>query len=243
MLAPLALCCGLSAAMNKISAATAQKPAVLCLLLRLWASRFISIFLVFTGIFDHSNLLVHLYCVASLRSRGTPPKRTIFWLGKLPIYMGVNLSGLVAFDRETSSLASPALFFADFAPHGGSDFAASYAYDTPKYQATPYLARAHHGDQEWRKKSGIMGALRPIPELSSIMFMMLLQPFRQPRVKHAVRPVSADVKKTPTRLSSRWRLFFCLGEGSLSQLKTGSGPNNSSTFRPEDTYCVSSPLT
>jgi FtsH-binding integral membrane protein len=54
-------------------------------------------------------------------------------------------------------------------------FAGLTAYDTQNIKNT-YVAHAHHGDQEWLAKAGIMGALSLYLNFIN-MFMMLLSLF------------------------------------------------------------------
>ena len=82
--------------------------------------------------------------------------------------------GLIVASVVNIFLGSPALVFA-ISAIGVLIFAGLTAYDTQNIKAT-YLAHAHHGDQEWLAKSGIMGALSLYLNFIN-MFMMLLQLF------------------------------------------------------------------
>jgi len=111
---------------------------------------------------------------ASLSLWGYTTKKETFLAGEASLIMGRDWSGC----RRRSVnifLASPALAFA-ISAIGVLNFCLVLPlYDTQNIKNT-YLAHAHHGDQEWLQKSGIMG-----PELylktSFNMFMMLLQLF------------------------------------------------------------------
>jgi len=167
MFAPLAFVFGLGAAMNKISAATAQ------LLFYVFAAvmgiSISSIFLVFTGYSIIQIFLITSIAFAGLSLWGYTTKKDISGWGSFLI-MGV--IGLIVASVVNIFLASPALVFA-ISAIGVLIFAGLTAYDTQRIKSD-YLAHAHHGDQEWLQKSGIMGALSLYLNFIN-MFMMLLQ--------------------------------------------------------------------
>jgi uncharacterized protein len=169
MFAPLAFVFGLGAAMNKISAATAQ------LLFYVFAAvmgiSISSIFLVFTGYSIIQIFLITSIAFAGLSLWGYTTKKDISGWGSFLI-MGV--IGLIVASVVNIFLASPALVFA-ISAIGVLIFAGLTAYDTQRIKSD-YLAHAHHGDQEWLQKSGIMGALSLYLNFIN-MFMMLLQLF------------------------------------------------------------------
>ena len=169
MFAPLAFVFGLGAAMNKISAATAQ------LLFYVFAAvmgiSISSIFLVFTGYSIVQIFLITSIAFAGLSLWGYTTKKDIAGWGSFLI-MGV--IGLIVASVVNIFLASPALVFA-ISAIGVLIFAGLTAYDTQRIKSD-YLAHAHHGDQEWLQKSGIMGALSLYLNFIN-MFMMLLQLF------------------------------------------------------------------
>ena len=169
MFAPLAFVFGLGAAMNKISAATAQ------LLFYVFAAvmgiSISSIFLVFTGYSIVQIFLITSIAFAGLSLWGYTTKKDISGWGSFLI-MGV--IGLIVASVVNIFLASPALVFA-ISAIGVLIFAGLTAYDTQRIKSD-YLAHAHHGDQEWLQKSGIMGALSLYLNFIN-MFMMLLQLF------------------------------------------------------------------
>ena len=82
--------------------------------------------------------------------------------------------GLV-FGLDKAKIVFPPWLVHKLAALGVLIFAGLTAYDTQNIKNT-YLAHAHHGDQEWLQKSGIMGALSLYLNFIN-MFMMLLQLF------------------------------------------------------------------
>ena len=169
MFAPLAFVFGLGAAMNKISAATAQ--TLFYVFAAVMGVSISSIFLVFTGYSIIQIFLVTSIAFAGLSLWGYTTKKDISGWGSFLI-MGV--IGLVVASIVNIFLASPALVFA-ISAIGVLIFAGLTAYDTQNIKNT-YLAHAHTGDQEWLKKSGIMGALSLYLNFIN-MFMMLLSIF------------------------------------------------------------------
>ena len=108
---------------------------------------------------------------AGLSLWGYTTKKDISGWGAFLI-MGV--IGLLVASIVNIWLASPAIMFAVSAI-GVLIFAGLTAYDTQNIKNT-YLAHAHHGDQEWLEKAGIMGALNLYLDFIN-MFMFLLQLF------------------------------------------------------------------
>merc|ERR1711974_389402 len=169
MFAPLAFVFGLGSAMNKISAATAQ--TLFYVFAAVMGVSISSIFLVFTGYSIIQIFLITSIAFAGLSLWGYTTKKDISGWGSFLI-MGV--IGLVVASIVNIFLASPALVLA-ISAIGVLIFAGLTAYDTQNIKNT-YLAHAHHGDQEWLQKSGIMGALSLYLNFIN-MFMMLLQLF------------------------------------------------------------------
>ncbi|WP_425037968.1 Bax inhibitor-1/YccA family protein [Primorskyibacter sp. S187A] len=171
MFAPLAMVFGFGAAINRLSAAGAQTffyvfASVMGLSLA-W------IFVAFTGFSIAQVFLVTSIAFAGLSLWGYTTKKDISGWGSFLI-MGV--IGLVVASIINIFLGSPAIMFA-ISVLGVLIFAGLTAYDTQNIKNT-YLAHAHHGDQEWMAKSGIMGALSLYLNFIN-MFMMLLQLFGQ----------------------------------------------------------------
>ncbi len=169
MFAPLGMVFLFSAMINKFSAAAAQTffyafAAVMGLSIS-W------IFVAFTGMSIAQIFLITSIAFAGLSLYGYTTKKDISGWGSFLI-MGV--IGLVVASIVNLFLGSPAIMFAICAL-GVLIFAGLTAYDTQNIKNT-YLAHAHHGDQEWLQKSGIMGALSLYLNFIN-MFMMLLQLF------------------------------------------------------------------
>ncbi|MEE4188604.1 MAG: Bax inhibitor-1/YccA family protein [Roseobacter sp.] len=169
MFAPLAMVFGFSAMINKFSAAAAQTffyafAGVMGLSIS-W------IFVAFTGMSIAQIFLITSIAFAGLSLWGYTTKKDISGWGSFLI-MGV--IGLVVASIVNLFLGSPAIMFA-ISAIGVLIFAGLTAYDTQNIKNT-YLAHAHHGDQEWLAKSGIMGALSLYLNFIN-MFMMLLSLF------------------------------------------------------------------
>ena len=169
MFAPLAMVFGFSAMINKFSAAAAQTffyafAGVMGLSIA-W------IFVAFTGMSIAQIFLITSIAFAGLSLWGYTTKKDISGWGSFLI-MGV--IGLVVAMIVNLWLQSPAIMFA-ISALGVLIFAGLTAYDTQNIKNT-YLAHAHHGDQEWLQKAGIMGALSLYLNFIN-MFMMLLQLF------------------------------------------------------------------
>jgi FtsH-binding integral membrane protein len=169
MFAPLAFVFGFGAAINRMSAATAQ--TVFYVFAAVMGVSISSIFLVFTGESIAQIFLITSIAFAGLSLWGYTTKKDISGWGSFLI-MGV--IGLIIASVVNIFLASSALMFA-ISAIGVLIFAGLTAYDTQRIK-TEYLAHAHHGDTEWLGKAAIMGALSLYINFIN-MFMMLLQLF------------------------------------------------------------------
>lgn len=169
MFAPLVFIFGFSAGINRMSAATAQ--TVFYAFAAVMGVSISSIFLVFTGFSIAQIFLVTSIAFASLSLWGYTTKKDISGWGSF-LFMG--LIGIIVASIVNIFIGSPAIMFAVSAI-GVLIFAGLTAYDTQNIKNT-YLAHAQHGDQEWLKKSGIMGALSLYLNFIN-MFMMLLSLF------------------------------------------------------------------
>ncbi|MGB3406669.1 MAG: Bax inhibitor-1/YccA family protein [Jannaschia sp.] len=167
MFAPLAFVFGLSAMINKMSAATAQ--LVFYAFAAVMGLSISSIFLVFTGTSIIQTFLVTSIAFAGLSLYGYTTKKDLSAMGTF-LMMGV--IGLFAAMILNLFIASSALSFA-ISAIGVLIFAGLTAYDTQAIK-TEYVAHAAHGDSEWLGKSAIMGALRLYLDFIN-MFMFLLQ--------------------------------------------------------------------
>ncbi|MFO6464057.1 Bax inhibitor-1 family protein [Jannaschia sp. KMU-145] len=167
MFAPLIFVFGLSAMINRMSAATAQ--VAFYAFAAVMGLSISSIFLVFTGTSIISTFLVTSIAFAGLSLYGYTTKKDLSGMGTFLI-MGV--IGLIAAMVINIFLASSALAFA-ISAIGVLIFAGLTAYDTQSIK-NEYIAHAAHGDQEWLGKSAIMGALRLYLDFIN-MFMFLLQ--------------------------------------------------------------------
>jgi FtsH-binding integral membrane protein len=169
MFAPLAFVFGFGAAINKMSAATAQ--TVFYLFAAVMGISISSIFLVFTGYSIAQIFLITSIAFAGLSLYGYTTQKDISGWGSFLI-MGV--IGLIVASVVNIFLQSGPLMFA-ISAIGVLIFAGLTAYDTQRIK-TEYLAHAHHGDTEWMGKAAIMGALSLYLNFIN-MFMMLLQLF------------------------------------------------------------------
>ena len=169
MLAPLAFVFGLSAMINRMSAASAQLAFYgFALTMGLSIS---SIFLVYTGTSIAQIFLITSIAFAGLSLYGYTTKKDLSAMGTFLI-MGV--IGLIVAMVVNLFLQSPAVMFA-ISILGVLIFAGLTAYDTQRIK-TEYVAHAAHGDQEWLGKAAIMGALSLYLNFIN-MFMFLLQLF------------------------------------------------------------------
>ncbi|MFK7870717.1 MAG: Bax inhibitor-1 family protein [Roseobacter sp.] len=169
MFAPLGMIFLFGAAINKLSVSAAQTffyafAAVMGLSIS-W------IFVAFTGMSIAQVFLITSIAFAGLSLWGYTTKKDISGWGAFLI-MGV--IGLIVASIVNIFLGSPAIAFA-VSILGVLIFAGLTAYDTQNIKNT-YLAHAHHGDQDWLAKAGIMGALSLYLNFIN-MFMMLLSLF------------------------------------------------------------------
>ncbi|WP_295312793.1 Bax inhibitor-1/YccA family protein [Roseobacter sp.] len=169
MFAPLIFVFGFTAGLDRMSAATAQ--TVFYVFAAVMGVSISSIFLVFTGYSIAQIFLVTSIAFAGLSLWGYTTKKDISGWGAF-LFMG--LIGIIVASLVNLFIGSPAIMFA-ISSIGVLIFAGLTAYDTQNIKNT-YLAHAHHGDQEWLRKSGIMGALSLYLNFIN-MFMMLLQLF------------------------------------------------------------------
>lgn len=169
MFAPLAFVFGLSAMINKMSAATAQ--VTFYAFAAVMGVSISSIFLIYTGMSIIQVFLITAIAFAGLSMYGYTTKKDISGWGSFLI-MGV--IGLIVASIVNIWLQSSALQFAVSAI-GVLVFAGLTAYDTQKIK-TEYIAHAAHADTEWLGKAAIMGALSLYLDFIN-MFMMLLSLF------------------------------------------------------------------
>ncbi|MGR3636031.1 MAG: Bax inhibitor-1/YccA family protein [Shimia sp.] len=167
MFAPLLFVFGLSAAINRMSAATAQ--LVFYVFAAVMGLSISSIFLVFTGESIIQVFLVTAIAFAGLSLYGYTTKRD---LGPMGTFLIMGVIGLIVASVVNIFVASSAMSFA-ISALGVLIFAGLTAYDTQKIKNT-YLAHAHSGDSEWLGKAAIMGALSLYLDFIN-MFMFLLQ--------------------------------------------------------------------
>ena len=169
MFAPLIFVFGLSAGINRISAAAAQLAFyAFAVVMGLSLS---SIFLVFTGASIAQVFLITAIAFAGLSLYGYTTKRDLSGMGT---FLMMGLIGLVVAMIVNIFLQSPAMMFA-ISGIGVLIFAGLTAYDTQNIKAT-YVAHAAQGDAEWLGKAAIMGALNLYLDFIN-MFMFLLQLF------------------------------------------------------------------
>jgi FtsH-binding integral membrane protein len=168
MLAPLGFVVGLSAGINRMSAATAQ--LVFYAFAAVMGLSLSSIFLVFTGASIVQVFLITAIAFAGLSLWGYTTKSDISGWGSFLI-MGV--IGLLVAMVVNIFLASPALQFA-ISAIGVLIFAGLTAYDTQSIK-NEYL-RLATADGDFLGKAAIMGALRLYLDFIN-MFMFLLQLF------------------------------------------------------------------
>ena len=167
MFLPLAFVFGFGAAINRLSAASAQ--LVFYVFAATMGLSISWIFMVFTGYSVIQVFLITSIAFAGLSIWGFTTKKDISGWGSFLI-MGV--IGLIVASIINIFLGSPAIMFA-ISIIGVLIFAGLTAYDTQKIKNT-YLEMAHTGDQEWLGKAAIMGALNLYLDFIN-MFMFLLQ--------------------------------------------------------------------
>lgn len=169
MFAPLIFVFGLSAGINRISAAAAQLAFyAFAVVMGLSIS---SIFLAFTGASIAQVFLITAIAFAGLSLYGYTTKRDLSGMGT---FLMMGLIGLFVAMIVNIFLQSPAVMFA-ISAIGVLIFAGLTAYDTQNIKAT-YVAHAAQGDAEWLGKAAIMGALNLYLDFIN-MFMFLLQLF------------------------------------------------------------------
>ncbi|SCZ54132.1 Bax inhibitor-1/YccA family protein [Epibacterium ulvae] len=169
MFAPLAFVFGFSAAINRMSAATAQ--LVFYAFAAVMGVSISWIFLTFTGESVIQVFLITAIAFGGLSLYGYTTKKDLSGLGTFLI---MGLIGLLVASIVNIFLASSAMAFA-ISVIGVLIFAGLTAYDTQNIKTT-YLQMAHSGDSEWLGRSAIMGALSLYLNFIN-MFMMLLQLF------------------------------------------------------------------
>ena len=167
MFAPLLFVFGFGAAINRMSASTAQ--TVFYIFAAVMGVSISSIFLVFTGYSIAQIFLITSIAFAGLSLWGYTTKKDISGWGTFLI-MGV--IGLIVASIVNIFLGSPAIAFA-VSVLGVLIFAGLTAYDTQKIKVD-YLQHAHAMDSEWLQKSAIMGALNLYMDFINL-FMFLLQ--------------------------------------------------------------------
>lgn len=169
MFLPLIMVFGMSAAINRISAAGAQ---LFFYAFALAMGVSISwIFLVFTSFSIVQVFLITAIAFAGLSLYGYVTKKDLSGMGTFLI-MGV--IGLLVAMIVNIFMQSEAMMFA-ISIIGVLIFAGLTAYDTQKIKSD-YVAHAAQGDVEWLEKSAIMGALSLYLDFIN-MFMFLLQLF------------------------------------------------------------------
>ena len=169
MFLPLGMVFAFSAMINRLSSAGAQ------LFFYVFAAAMgvsISwIFAVYTSFSIVQVFLITAIAFAGLSLWGYTTKKDISGWGSFLI-MGV--IGLIVASIVNIFMQSDMMMLA-ISSLGVLIFAGLTAYDTQKIKGT-YLAHAHHGDQEWLAKAGIMGALNLYLDFIN-MFMFLLHLF------------------------------------------------------------------
>ena len=167
MFAPLAVVFGLSASINRLSAATAQ--LVFWLFSALMGLSISYIFAVYTGMSIAQTFLVTAIAFSGLSIWGYTTKKDISAWGSF-LMMGV--IGLIVASIINIFMASPAIQFA-VSSLGVLIFAGLTAYDTQRIK-NDYIQMSRMGNAEWLAKSAIMGALSLYINFLN-MFMFLLQ--------------------------------------------------------------------
>ncbi len=169
MFAPLAFVFGLSAMINRMSAATAQ--LVFYTFAAVMGVSLSSIFLIYTSNSIAQVFLITAIAFAGLSLYGYTTKKDLTGWGT---FLMMGLIGLIVAMVVNIFLQSPAMMFA-ISAIGVLIFAGLTAYDTQKIKTT-YLEMAHSGDREWLGKAAIMGALSLYLDFIN-MFIMLLHLF------------------------------------------------------------------
>jgi FtsH-binding integral membrane protein len=174
MFSPLAVVFGLSAMINRISAATAQM--VFWGFAALIGLSISSIFAVYTGFSIAQTFLVTAIAFGGLSLYGYTTKKDISGWGAFLI-MGV--IGLIVAMIVNIFLASAAMQFA-ISVIGVLIFAGLTAYDTQKIKNEYLVMRTTPGGEAWLAKGAVMGALRLYLDfLNMFMFLLRLMGNRQ----------------------------------------------------------------
>ncbi len=169
MFAPLAFVFGLSAMINRMSAATAQ--LVFYSFAAAMGLSLSSIFLIYTSTSITQVFLITAIAFAGLSLYGYTTKKDLSGMGT---FLMMGLIGLIVAMVVNIFLQSPAIMFA-ISAIGVLIFAGLTAYDTQKIKTT-YLEMAGSGDTEWLGKAAIMGALSLYLDFIN-MFIFLLHLF------------------------------------------------------------------
>ena len=174
MFSPLAVVFGLSAMINRISAATAQM--VFWGFAALIGLSISSIFAVYTGFSIAQTFLVTAIAFGGLSLYGYTTKKDISGWGAFLI-MGV--IGLIVASIVNIFMASAAMQFA-ISVIGVLIFAGLTAYDTQKIKNTYLTMRSTPGGEAVLEKGAVMGALRLYLDfLNMFMFLLHLMGNRQ----------------------------------------------------------------
>jgi hypothetical protein len=174
MFSPLAVVFGLSAMINRISAATAQM--VFWGFAALIGLSISSIFAVYTGFSIAQTFLVTAIAFGGLSLYGYTTKKDISGWGSFLI-MGV--IGLIVASIVNIFMASAAMQFA-ISVIGVLIFAGLTAYDTQKIKNEYLVMRTTAGGEAWLAKGAVMGALRLYLDfLNMFMFLLHLMGNRQ----------------------------------------------------------------
>jgi len=166
--APLAVVFGLGAAINRISAATAQM--VFWGFAALIGLSISSIFVIYTGFSIAQTFLVTAIAFGGLSLYGYTTKKDISGWGSFLI-MGV--IGLIVASIVNIFLASSAMQFG-ISVIGVLIFAGLTAYDTQRIKSTYLGLRSTPGGEAYLEKGAVMGALHLYLDFLN-MFMFLLQ--------------------------------------------------------------------
>jgi len=169
MFAPLAFVFGLSAMINKMSAATAQ--LVFYAFAAVMGLSLSSVFLIYTSTSITQVFLITSITFAGLSLYGYTTKKDLSGMGT---FLMMGLIGLIVAMVVNIFLQSEAMTYV-ISIIGVLIFAGLTAYDTQSIKNT-YLQMANSGDQEWLGKAAIMGALRLYLDFIN-MFMFLLHLF------------------------------------------------------------------
>jgi len=167
MFAPLAFVFGMSAMVNRMSAATAQ--LVFYAFAAVMGLSLSSIFLVYTSTSIAQVFLITAISLAGLSLYGYTTKKDLSGMGT---FLMMGLIGLIVASLVNLFLQSSAMVFA-ISVIGVLIFAGLTAYDTQNIKNT-YIQMAVTGDKEWLGKAAIMGALSLYLDFIN-MFLFLLR--------------------------------------------------------------------